>query len=175
MQTETRFRRPRRRFWPRRGCIASWGPRREKAHAGWLKHSVTQIPPTPQRLPFDLHSPLNVVAAPTAPILPSRSGSVTAMRGRRTQRTATLPGPGRSRDQARWAANGRVGGVAEAATVVTVVVRTVVSFRCEYSGTSTACSYPRSCADRSDVSLEHDPGAVSVNAVADGERMKRNP
>jgi hypothetical protein len=45
--------------------------------------------------------------------------------------TPTLPGPGRPRDQARWAANGRVGGVADAATVVTVVVKTVVRPWCE--------------------------------------------
>ena len=43
--------------------------------------------------------------------------------------TPTLPGAGRPSDQARSAANGRVGGVAGTATVVTVVVKTVVRSR----------------------------------------------
>jgi hypothetical protein len=43
--------------------------------------------------------------------------------------TATLPGAGRCSDQARSVANGRVGGVAGTATVVTVVVKTVVRSR----------------------------------------------
>jgi hypothetical protein len=40
--------------------------------------------------------------------------------------TPTLPAAGRHRDLARLAANGRVGGIAGAAAVVTVVVKTVV-------------------------------------------------
>ena len=43
--------------------------------------------------------------------------------------TPTLPGAGRRSNQARSAANGRVGGVAGTATVVTVVVKTVVRSR----------------------------------------------
>ena len=43
--------------------------------------------------------------------------------------TPTLPGAGRRSNQARSAANGRVGGVAGRATVVTVVVKTVVRSR----------------------------------------------
>jgi hypothetical protein len=40
--------------------------------------------------------------------------------------TPTLPGPGRSRDQARYAHFRAVGDVVEGPTVVTVVVRIVV-------------------------------------------------
>jgi hypothetical protein len=50
-------------------------------------------------------------------------------RHRRATLTPRLPGAGRRRDQARWDANGRVGGVAGIANVVTVVVKTVVRSR----------------------------------------------
>jgi len=61
--------------------------------------------------------------------------------------TPTLPGAGRRRDQARWDANGCVAGVAGTATVVTVVVKTVVG---SLSDTAALLRLPhtqRSCAD----------------------------
>ena len=48
------------------------------------------------------------------------------LRGQLERLTPTLPGAGRRSNEARSAANGRVGGVAGTATVVTVVVKTVV-------------------------------------------------
>jgi hypothetical protein len=60
--------------------------------------------------------------------------------------TPTLPGAGSCSNQARLAANGRVGGVAGAATVVVVVVKTVVRFGAN-SATLNASSYRAICAD----------------------------
>src|SRR5271156_3557107 len=60
--------------------------------------------------------------------------------------TPTLPGAGRYRDEARLAANGRVGGGAGAATVVIVVVKTVVRSGAN-SATLNASSYPAIRAD----------------------------
>jgi hypothetical protein len=53
------------------------------------------------------------------------NGVADAERMKRTL-TATLPGAGRSRDQARYVHFGAVGGVVEGPTVVTVVVKTVL-------------------------------------------------